>query len=326
MGAKRQILRRLPGFLQRVQSDASDPVDLYFAYRLLLERLPDDEGLRGWTPKLGDGGMSRRQLVWSFLTSLEFRRKFSMRETERVQLDGFAMFVDCSDHAVSSAIINSHSYEPHVTRAIEASLKPDSVFVDIGASIGWFLLLAAARSPNGKVIGFEPNHNNLQLVYRSVAENGFQNVTVFPYAATEKRALLQLGYDAAYGFVHGLEERSDDPFVQGVPVDELLANEPRIDIIKMDIEGHEPVAFRGMQATIAKHRPLLFTEFHPQLMRKHAGQDAAEYFDTLVRAGYAVSALLEDGTQIPQSSAATVLELWRSVNEESHLDLIARPV
>ena len=309
--------------------DPAYPADLYFAYRLLLGRLPDPQGWQHWSDQLRNG-MTVQQLISAFLSSVEFRRTHALREATRVQLDGYAIYVDPTDHGVSSSIIGSKTYEPHVTNALRRELKPDSVFLDVGCSIGWFALMAAALAPKGKVIGIEPNHNNLQFLYRSIVTNGFENIVVFPYAATDKSALLQLGYDAAYGFVHGLDDASEDQFVQGIAVDELVKDEPRIDVVKIDIEGHEPVAFRGMQQTLARHRPVLLSEFHPKLIREHAGGDPEEYFNSLTGLGYSVSVLTAEGEVIPRRSASEVMELWRVLNERNrtgdttHLDLLAR--
>ena len=323
------LLRRLPSFLSGTQTEVADPADLYFAYRLLLGRPPEPGGWRHWSEHLRSG-MTLNQLVSAFLSSLEFRRRYRFRPMTRVQADGFAIFVDENDHAVSSTIIATRMYEPHVTKALRSALKPDSVFLDVGCSIGWFVLLAAALSPRGKVIGIEPNHNNLQVLYRSIAANGFENIVVFPYAATDISTLLQLGFDAAYGFVHGIDDASEDSLVQGKSVDELVAGEGRIDVVKIDIEGHEPVALRGMQKTVARHRPLLLTEFHPKLIRDHAGCDPVEYLEALFDLGYSLSVLTHEGEEVPQKSASEIMLSWRSLNEQKqtedtlHLDLVGR--
>jgi len=323
------FLKWMQLFWERPETEAAGRGDLYFCYRLFLGRRPDPEGWENWSASIRNG-ISRRQLVSAFLSSLEFRRRYSFHERERVEIDGVAMFVDKSDHAVSSSILGEHTYEQHVTDALKRELKPDHVFLDIGCSIGWFVLLAAPRLTSGKVIGIEPNHNNLQILYRSIAANRFENVVIHPYAATEKRVLLQLGYDAAYGFVHSPEDVSDDDYVQGVAMDELLQHEPRIDVVKLDIEGHEPVAIRGMQQLIARHRPVLLSEFHPKLMKDHANEDPIAYFNALRNFGYRISVLTFEGKEVPVASADEIMSHWRSVNaahgshDTVHLDILAR--
>ena len=52
-------------------------------------------------------------------------------------------------------------------------------------------------------------------------------------------------------------------YAQSVRLDDLLGNEPSVDFVKMDIEGHEPFALRGLDATLRKHNPTLLTEFSP---------------------------------------------------------------
>lgn len=329
MGLRKRFLEWLPALLSRAQSEAADAVDLHEAYRLILGREADRDGFSHWKARI-DKGMTRDQLIATFLASQEFRRKYRMRELATVQLDGYVLFVDSKDHAVSGAVMDK-CYEPHVTAVLERELRPDSVLVDVGASIGWFALLAAARAPRGKVIAFEPGHDNVQLIYRSVAANGFDNVVVYPFAATDRRRYLQLALSAAYGFVHDVDDRSDDTVVQGVTVDEIVEREPRVDIIKIDIEGHEPFALRGMQQTIARHHPLLLTEFHPKLMRDHAGCDPGEYLGTLFAHGYDLSVVTPEDGEVPHASADEIVDFWKRYNARNgavdtvHLDLVGRP-
>ena len=162
-----------------------------------------------------------------------------------VAVAGFEMYVDLRDGGVSAEIRNTRNYEPHVTATLRRELAADSVFVDVGANIGWYALVAATSAPGVKVIAVEPNPHNVQLIFRNLTANRLENVRVHACAATDRRRLLQLRYDAGYGFVHSPEEAIEEPFVQGVPLDELLAAEARVDLVKMDVEGHEPVVLAG---------------------------------------------------------------------------------
>jgi FkbM family methyltransferase len=327
----RAVLRRLPSFLARAQSETADETDIYFAYRLLLGRAADRAGQEIWLRRM-DNGMRHEQLIASFLAAPEFRRREGGRRATRVELASHVIYVDASELGVSPPILANGSYEPHVTALLRRELKPDSVFLDVGCNIGWFLLLAAATCPAGKAIGIEPSDGNLQLLYRSIAANRFCNVDVLPYAATDRRQLLQLAFHAAAGLVHGVDEGSGDPFVQGAPVDELVAREPRIDVVKLDIEGHEPLALRGMARTIERHRPLIVTEFHPRLIREHAGCDAVAYLEALIGLGYAISLLTPEGVEVDQPNPGETMKAWQACNaqagmaDETHVDLVARAV
>ena len=60
----------------------------------------------------------------------------------------------------------------------------------------------------------------------------------------------------------------DADYVPTQRLDDLLAGLSRLDVVKIDIEGHEPIAWAGLKSLVAKHRPLIFTEFSPVAIRK----------------------------------------------------------
>ncbi len=302
--------------------------DIYYCYRLLLRRSADSEGLCHWS-RIISSGMTPDQLANAFLASSEFQHTHSLRNCQRVDTGGFIIYVNPDDATVASAIIRSRIYETHMTNFLQNLLRPDDVFLDIGCNIGWFTLLAAALAPQGKVIGIEPNHENLQYLYHSLIENAFTHVRVFPYAVTDQRALFQLSGHASYGFVQAFDG-TDAEIVQGVPIDELVSAEPRIDVIKIDIEGHEPIALQGMQRTIHTHHPLLLFEFHPVLMRERSQCEPLEYLTALSRMGYRFAALERTGQEVAFQRSDEVMTYWQRLNgqcassESIPLDLIGR--
>lgn len=319
----------LVSLLPRLQTDKADQTDIYFCYRLLLGRQAEPEGWTHWSQRVASGMMAS-QLVKAFIETREFRQKQLLKAKTRIALDDFVLYVNPNDSAIADVISQHQAYEPHVTAVLKQLLKPEHVFLDVGCNIGWFALVAASIVGQGKVIGVEPNWGNLQLIYQSISENEFQNIVIFPYAATDRRKLLQLSGHAAYGFVHAIEN-SDADYIQGVALDEILRDEPRLDIIKMDIEGHEPVALEGMRQIIQKHRPMIVSEFHPKLIRDFAKRDPQAYLQALVKLGYKLAVIDWEGRTRDVDEPAQVMNYWSVVNQQHgtgdtmHLDILARP-
>lgn len=315
--------------LRLFSTDKADPADLYFAYRLLLDREPD---AAGWRHRLNfiAPGRSRRALAESFLNSTEFqtahvRPTFAPVETER-----FTMWVDTEDPLVAPGILAGHGHEPHVTAALARVLEPGGVFVDIGANMGWFTLLAATIA--GQVIAIEPNPANVQLLYRSLLANGFTNVQVRPCAVTDQPTLLSLNFLRSNGFVTPVEQAGETgTIVPGQPLDSLLKELDSLDVIKMDIEGHEPVALRGMAETLRRFRPVLVFEFHPAAIRDNSGSDPVAFLESLADLGYCLAVIRHDGTETAPLHVAGVMKEWDEWNRRTgaggsaHLDLIGRP-
>ena len=209
----------------------------------------------------------------------------------------------------------------------------DDVFLDIGANQGWYSLLAGEALTRGRVLSIEPNPANVQLLLRSVLRNGLTNVTVYPFAISDAEGVLFLDSYRSNGAVTtgGAGERGGN-YVRAVVLDTLLAAEPKLDVVKMDIEGHEPIALRGMRQTLTRHHPVLFFEFHPRLMQENFQQDGREYLRALMALGYRLAVIPEHGEELPLGEVEQVMEYWRQNNarlglvDEAQLDLVARPV
>ena len=278
------------------------------------------------------------------LSGLRARRLLSLLSrsdiaAKRLEAHGFSILVDERDYALAKPILVAERYEPHVTSALLAELREDTVFLDVGANIGFFTLLVAARCPAGHVYSIEPDPDNARLLAASVALNGFgERVTVHACAASDEDGVLtlsDLGNARNLGarftskqretlgrHVHGPAPKFLE--VRAARLDRLI-DVPKLDLVKMDIEGFEPVALRGMDGLLRKHRPVIVMEFAPGTIRDIAGEDPEAVLRQLAAAGYEWGILGEDG-HAPALGCDTA-ELLKTCTERGahHVDLLARP-
>lgn len=322
------LIRLWVRLLQALSTDKADPADVYFCYRLLLGREPDKSG---WDHQLKfiAPGRGRNMLVESFLNSAEYQATRGRSTFVPVETDRFTIWVDAEDPLVAQGIMANRSYETHVTAALLRELRADSTFVDVGANMGWFTLLAAPIAR--RVIAIEPNPTNVQLLYRSLLANEFKNVSVLQGAVTDRPNLLQLNFLRSNGSVSSVEQAvTTATIVQGNPLDLLLRETERVDVMKIDIEGHEPIALEGMRETLRRFHPVLIFEFHPAAIRQNAGRDPEHFLQSLSELGYRLAVIRQDGMELDAASPASIMDEWRRVNEETkmdgdmHLDLIGR--
>lgn len=262
-------------------------------------------------------------------TSQMWGRVFDLRKKELVNLNGFQLFVMPNDY-IGRSILYSKTYEPHVTTVIRGVLKEGDVFLDIGANVGYFTMLASSLvKAAGKVIAFEPNPQNLQLIYSSLLESRVENVTTYPYAASDVAAILRFTTVGSNGGVvteHSKEQKYFS-LVPSVILDEILENESKIDLVKIDIEAHEPAAIRGMEGLIKKLRPKIITEFHPWAMELNNTAPPVAYLEQLVALGYELSIIEPSGNCLEVSGPEEILSYWKSLGKETaHLDLFAQPL
>ncbi len=291
---------------------------MYYAYRLILGREPDPDGLAHYRRLVADG-LSLDRLVRSFVNSDEYRfRQDDERRPTPVDLGGYQVCVQKLDTDFAQAILATHDYEPHVRRAVRAHLAPGDIFVDIGANVGAVAFLAATIvGPAGRVIAVEPNPDNLQLLYRGIVLNGFTQVEVLPYAASDRRAVFALtGGTSNTHVVAARAAEAPGYFVQSVRLDDALAHLPRVDFVKMDIEGHEPQALDGFRQIVARDRPTLLVEFNPRCLVDLQQQDPVAYLERLFALYPRVRAISHWGDDREFDRASDVMAYWEARNRE----------
>jgi FkbM family methyltransferase len=312
---RRLWLRRPSG---QPSGDRATEADIYYAYRLILQREPDPEGLAHYRRLVAEG-LSLDRLVRSFVNSDEYRfRQDAERRPTPVDLGGYQVCVEPRDTDFAQAILATRDYEPHVRRVVRDHLRAGDVFVDVGANVGAVAFLAATIvGPAGRVLAVEPNPDNLQLLYRGILLNRFTHVEVLPYAASDRRGVFALTGGTSNTHVVG-PRAADEPglFVQAVALDEALAHLPRVDFVKMDIEGHEPQAFDGFRRTIARDRPTLLVEFNPRCLVDLQRQDPVAYLERLFALYPRARVISHWGDDRTFDRAVDLMAYWERRNRE----------
>jgi FkbM family methyltransferase len=259
-----------------------------------------------------------------YINRTMLKRLIPSKRPVRIRIKGFKLYIYLDDWAVGARIAVRRSYEPHVTRAIESALKPDSVFIDIEANIGYYTLLAASKvGPQGKVIAFEPNPKNCDLLSKSVAANGFSNVTLHPLAVSDQAGSFGFSADDSNGRLTAGAQEIAQFQVQTVVLDTLLAAEQRIDLIKMDIEGFEAKALQGMKQLINRHKPVIISEFNAGSMERLSGIAPAEYLAQLRGLGYTIAVVADQ--RVDAADDAAIIEYVRRSSHTNHIDILCLP-
>lgn len=97
---------------------------------------------------------------------------------------------------------------------------------------------------------------------------------------------------------------------QSVVLDEILHDLPRLDLVKMDIEGCEPAALRGLRRLVTTHRPTLVVEFNPTCLARR-GEDARAFAGQILELCPRVRAVSAFGDDEPFTRADDLLAFWR---------------
>jgi FkbM family methyltransferase len=141
------------------------------------------------------------------------------------------------------------------------TLLARGVFLDVGAHVGhWSVRLAGQAS---KVIAVEPNPETARILRTNVAMNNLSNVVVYEVAAWDCDTMLRLEPPDGLPIGGGTRVLDDGKgTVKAVRLDALLAAEPAVDLVKLDVEGADLHALEGMRGLLAKHRPAMLVECH----------------------------------------------------------------
>lgn len=323
---------RRAGNAVAAESEWATVDDVHACYHLLLERRPDEGGLHYWTNMVTNNRVVRGYVIDSFLNGAEFRELQAARNNPvLIDLPRFRMYVRLNDNFIGMHIAHERQYEPHVTRVLSDLLSTGDTFVDVGANIGFFALLGASLvGPAGQVIAFEPNPANCDLLRRSAEANEFAGrIAIHPVAVAERRMELRFvteGIDSNGRLATPAEAAAQNelPSIEAVTLDETLAGLERLDVIKIDVEGAEARAWQGMQAILARHRPVLVFELSPDLLRQTSGVEPGEFLADVQR-DYHLFIIPPDGKvgSRPDDIPA-ILERYAALSV-THLDILARP-
>ena len=184
---------------------------------------------------------------------------------------GSKIIVDTTDRLLAPWLLADGLWESHITGWMHDFLEPGSVMVDVGANIGYFTLLAARRvGPTGRVVSVEAHPRLVQILRRNVAVNGhMETTTVHHMAAWSGPDRLQMylrthcagnSSMGTFGDITDLADTEEMVEVEAKDLDSVLGDLERIDLIKVDIEGSEVQAFRGLTRTLERH-PSVTIEF-----------------------------------------------------------------
>jgi FkbM family methyltransferase len=156
------------------------------------------------------------------------------------------------------------------TRAIAAVLRDRSgVLIDVGANVGQTLLDFLAAPVRSTYLGFEPNAICYQHVARLISDNGLGDCHLVPAALGERNGVATLyryggDVDSGATTLAGLRPRLEakGTNISVFRLDDLagVLPEPEIALIKIDIEGGELEALRGMERTIGRTKPWIMCE------------------------------------------------------------------
>lgn len=201
------------------------------------------------------GPSDLRTAIWNYIGHTRLvglPHRFTV-DTEYGQFSG-----DSSD-MLSKYVYYFGRWEPEITHLIRQRLEPGRTFVDVGANLGWYTILAAnAVGPTGRVVAIEASPANCLWLKENVKNNQLNNVRLVNEAVWSSQCFLPLfqgppNHSGITTVVPSFAERRRGCEMAGQiharPLSELLNSDEiaTLRVLKIDVEGAEREVLVGLE-------------------------------------------------------------------------------
>jgi FkbM family methyltransferase len=215
---------------------------------------------------------------------------FGLLVPRSAMVQGHRMWLDRND---TLELATREVYEPFETEIVLREVRRGEVVLDVGANIGYYtLLMARLTGPSGRVFAFEPDAANFQLLEKNVRQAAYAHVVTVNKAVSDRCGEARLYLHDANAGDHRVYDSNDgrpSVGIQAVAVDDFLAPQLcPVHFIKMDIQGAEMHALRGMQRLIRENAGIkLLTEFWPTGLTR-SGADPRGFLRLITELGFVI--------------------------------------
>jgi FkbM family methyltransferase len=234
--------------------------------------------------RCGYNGMEAPRTKWLYDRVYDALRPHGLAE---LAFRGRPFSVDAEARGLAPKLLLLGEYEPHLTKVFERLVTPGMTVLDVGANIGYYTAMAAERvGPDGRVVAFEPDPQNYELLARNAASMCSARVEVHDWALSDHGGAATLFRDYRSSSRSTLvrevvRKPGGELEVRLRTLDAWFAGDGgRVDLIKIDTEGSEGRIIRGGLQLIERCRPILVMEFWPLALRAN-GTDPDELVESL---------------------------------------------
>jgi FkbM family methyltransferase len=336
---------KIAGLEDRITQDRLDIVDALESLRLQHEALRKDlEAAQERPPKLSDAlsqvygtpptlrpipgwhtywgvdnGSNRflaaRNELWS-----------SLKKPVLMRWLGDLLVMIWPGNELSRVLFLTGNFEPNELTWMSQTLAEGMTMIDIGAHMGMYTLTASKLvGESGVVVAVEPSTREFQRLNFHVTLNELRNVRCLQLAASSAFGEATLKIASEWNSGHNTFGEFFNPEVETIREERVLTqtldavvsaqNLERVDLIKIDVEGHEMQVLAGAVETLTRFRPSLLIEVFEETLRRQ-GASVEAVLEFLTGHGYVLHEFSDvDGSLVPLS---------RSPSDESR-NLVALP-
>ena len=183
------------------------------------------------------------------------------------------LFLTLENDKFISECLDVYGYWEKPTMDICRSyLNKDSYVIEVGGHIGTHAVLLSDICKDGVIFSFELQKIIFQLLNANLLLNTCHNVYTYMEAVSDENKIEYIGeinYGGMKGYNSGnyslkmLKEKEGYP-IHAIKLDDKFSKIKKLDLIKIDVEGHEVPVLKGAVELIKKFKPLILTEYHEE--------------------------------------------------------------
>jgi len=204
---------------------------------------------------------------------LKMRRLFKNKVCKKINTYKMNLYLD--DKGIAQELFVYGKREFFGTDLLYDIVKEDDIVLDIGANIGYFVLIESQLvGPKGKVYAVEPSHINFERLQENIELNQCQNINCYNLAMGDKNGKAKMFISNRSNWSRLIEIEVPDKINQVIEVDQqkvdtFLEDKEKPTFIRMDVEGYEAAILKGMTETLKLENLSVFLELHPTILKPH---------------------------------------------------------
>jgi len=213
--------------------------------------------------------------------------------------DGVYLNLDSTQPA-ERWLLYSGNYQPALTAALKEYVKPGAYCLDVGANLGFYTVMFAQwAGQTGHVVGFEANPTMVQRAQKNIDLNQFAHAEVVNAAVHNKAETIAFFVSSSPGksSINAIDNPVEKIVMQSITLDDFVIARrwPRLDLIKIDIEGNDCNAILGASRILAQFHPVMAFEYKATTPIEAANA----VFALLSGLGYTLQMVRRNGQRIP---------------------------
>ena len=218
---------------------------------------------------------------------------FENGETWLVMKNGMKMKYTSALNSVSSIVMKYGSFEEVELRLCLSNLTNDSVFFDVGANVGFYSIAVAMQFPSARVHAFEPVVSTASAFRQNLAKNELDDRIVvlneLALSDADGEAYMTSDFHSS-NYITTSESKYNKTLIRCTTIDRYVRDNSvdSLNLIKIDVEGHELKVAKGAEETLMGFRPKVLVELNKREFEFYDRRvtDDAEFIDFMSELGY----------------------------------------